>query len=1031
MKISFSTLACPDYSWSDIYSLAKDIGFDGIEIRGLGDEIFAVKARPFTEAQLPATMKKLQELGITIPCLASGCGLNNKENHNKNIAEITQYIVLAQKIKTPYIRVLGDLEPEVDGEVDDSYVADVLRVLGTIAQGFGVTLLVETNGVYANTKRLKKLLDSVNSEGVKALWDMHHPYRFMNETPEESVTNLGDYIKYVHVKDSIKIDGKTEYRFMGEGDLPLTQMFNSLEAIAYDGFICLEWVKRWSTELSDAAAAFPQFANYMREYFGTKAAKIDKLQKNNGGTGEYVWPKEHLIDLTFPDVLDKMVEHFPDQYAFRYTELDYTKTYSEFRDDVDNFARALISMGVKKGDHVAIWATNVPQWYVTFWATTKIGAVLVTVNTAYKIHEAEYLLRQSDTHTLVMIDGYRDSDYVKIIKELCPELASCKPGELKSKKLPFLKNVVTTESRIDGAYTWDEAIALSEKTPYSEVEARRSRIDVHDVCNMQYTSGTTGFPKGVMLTHYNVVNNGKAIGDCMDLSTADKLMIQVPMFHCFGMVLAMTASMTHGTTMCPITAFSPKKGLACINKEQITAFHGVPTMFIAMLEHADFETTDFSHMRTGIMAGSPCPVKVMEDVLSKMNMNEICITYGQTEASPGCTMSKTTDSVEVRVSTVGAAMFGVDCKIVDPETNEDLPDNVDGEFVAKGYNIMKGYYKMPEATAAAIDRDGWLHTGDLARRTSDGNYKITGRIKDMIIRGGENIYPKEIEDFIYTYEKVKDVQVIGVPDEQYGEEIMACVVIKDGVESSEEEIKTYVRDHMAKHKVPRYVDFVDAFPMNAAGKILKYKMREDAVNKLKLQKEKGFISNAEEKAEAAKDFGVNAAVSVMQDKFKFVIPVEMRPEFREYIQEASEKKNAQLTAEEILASFIAEFVDVKAPFALKKYKIFEENNVGDDVVVEFAGTVSVNGEAKDISGKGNGPIDAFIKAMETVGVKDYKFVSYSEHAISTGADSKAVSYIHLYHKGKDVFGVGIDNNITLASIKGIVCAINRFEAGNA
>ena len=338
-----------------------------------------------------------------------------------------------------------------------------------------------------------------------------------------------------------------------------------------------------------------------------------------------------------------------------------------------------------------------------------------------------------------------------------------------------------------------------------------------------------------MLTHYNVVNNGKAIGDCMDLSTADRMMIQVPMFHCFGMVLAMTASMTHGTTMSPIPAFSPKKSLACINKEKITAFHGVPTMFIALLEHEDFDKTDFSHMRTGIMAGSPCPVKIMEDVIEKMHMSEICITYGQTEASPGCTMSKTTDTIDVRVNTVGGDLFGVETKIVDPETGQDLPDNVDGEFVARGYNIMKGYYKMPEATAAAIDKDGWLHTGDLARRLPDGNYKITGRIKDMIIRGGENIYPKEIEDFIYTYDKVKDVQVIGVPDKQYGEEIMACVILKEGVECTEDEIKQYVRDHMAKHKIPRYVSFVEQFPMNAAGKILKYKMREQAVEQLHLQ----------------------------------------------------------------------------------------------------------------------------------------------------------------------------------------------------
>lgn len=538
-----------------------------------------------------------------------------------------------------------------------------------------------------------------------------------------------------------------------------------------------------------------------------------------------------------------MVEEFPDQYAFRYTTLDYTRTYTEFSDEVDKFSRSLIAMGVKRGDHVAIWATNVPAWFITFWATTKIGAVLVTVNTAYKIYEAEYLLRQSDTHTLIMIDGYKDSNYVEIIKELCPELASHdKSKSLYAKKLPFLRNIITCESKQTGCRTWDEAMALSAQIPFDEVNRRAAVINKHDVCNMQYTSGTTGFPKGVMLTHYNVVNNGKAIGDCMDLSTADKLMIQVPMFHCFGMVLAMIASMTHGTTMCPIPAFSPKLGLECINKEKITCVHGVPTMFIAMLSHEDFKNIDFSSMRTGIMAGSPCPIKTMQEVLEKMNMSEICITYGQTEASPAITMSSTTDSIEVRVNTVGGPIFGVECKIVDPETKEDLKDNVDGELVARGYNIMKGYYKMPQATAAAIDKDGWLHTGDIARRTPDGNFKITGRINDMIIRGGENIYPKEIEDFIYTHEKVRDVQVIGVPDKQYGEQIMACVIPKEGTSLTEEELKQYIKANMAKHKVPKYIAFVDEFPMNAAGKILKYQMREDAIDLLKLHADKNIVT---------------------------------------------------------------------------------------------------------------------------------------------------------------------------------------------
>lgn len=839
MKISFSTLACPDYSWTDIYSMAKDLGFNGIEVRGLGDEIYAVKAKPFTDAQIDKTVEKLNKLNLEIPCLSSGCCLKYTDKHNEAMTEIAQYIALAKKLSTPYVRVLADLNPAPEGEVDDNEVIRGLKEAAVLAEKDNVTLLVETNGVYSDTKRLRKVLDEVASKNVAALWDMHHPYRYMNERGDQTVENLGEYIKYIHVKDSVMENGKPVYKLMGDGDLPIKEMLASLQKIGYDGYVSLEWVKRWSRDLYAAGIVFPQFARFMKPYL---IAKKSKLQIDARGTGYYPWPKEHLIDETFPDVLDRICEEFPNQYAFRYTELDYTRTYPEFRADVNKFARALIAMGVKRGDHVAIWATNVPAWYITFWACTTIGAVLVTVNTAYKIHEAEYLLHQSDTHTLVMIDGFKDSDYVGIMKELCPELATCKAGELKSEKLPFLKNIITTESKQDGCFTWDEAMEMAETIPQSRVDEMRAKGDKHDVVNMQYTSGTTGFPKGVMLTHYNVVNNGKAIGDCMDLSTNDKMMIQVPMFHCFGMVLAMTASVTHGATMSPITAFSPRKGLECINKEHITAFHGVPTMFITMLEHANFPTTDFSHMRTGIMAGSPCPVKVMEDVVNKMHMNEICITYGQTEASPATTMSKITDSLETRVATVGGPIFGVECKIVDPETGEEVGDNIDGEFCARGYNIMKGYYKMPEATAAAIDEDGWLHSGDLARRTPEGNFKITGRIKDMIIRGGENIYPKEIEEFLYTNDKVKDVQVIGVPDKICGEEIMACIVLKPGVESSEEEMKKFVMDHMAKHKVPKYIAFVDSFPMNAAGKILKYKMREWAVDYLNLQDESKIVT---------------------------------------------------------------------------------------------------------------------------------------------------------------------------------------------
>lgn len=835
MKLAFSTVGCPDYNWTEIYSMAKDLGFQGIEMRVTGGEYFSLHARPFKAENIESTLSDLKKRHLEIPCLSSNCSLKYKEKTEEKIMKLMEYIELAYKLGTPYIRILADEHAKEEGEVDDNHVIEVLKKLMPFAEVKNVTLLVETNGVYADTSRLKNLLDSVPSDNIGALWDIHHPYRFKNEQPEETIRNLGAYVKYVHVKDSVMDGDKVSYRLMGEGDIPFEKAWKSLESINYEGYISFEWVRNYAPDLENAGVVFPHFIHYMNQYI-SQAELTGRLYDNARKTGKYVWPKEHLIDLTFPQVLDRMAEEFPDQQAFKYYELDYDRTYSQFRDDVDTFARSLIALGVKPGDHVAIWATNIPQWYITFWATTKIGAVLVTVNTAYKIHEAEFLLRQSDTHTLVMIDGYKDSNYSEIIGELCPELKTAnKYRPLFMKRLPFLRNIITCGFEKEGCYTWEEAIELSNHVPIEEVYRRASAVDKDDVCNMQYTSGTTGFPKGVMLTHYNVVNNGKAIGDCMDLSTADRLMIQVPMFHCFGMVLAMTASMTHGTTMCPITAFSPRKGLACITQEKITAFHGVPTMFIAMLGHPDFEKTDFSHMRTGIMAGSPCPIKVMEDVINKMHMDEICITYGQTEASPACTMSKTTDTIETRVATVGGNIFGVECKIVDPETGEDLPVNVDGEFVARGYNIMKGYYKMPEATAAAIDKDGWLHTGDMARMDESGNYKITGRIKDMIIRGGENIYPKEIEDFIYTHPKVKDVQVIGVPDKDYGEEIMACVILKEGETATEEEIKEYVASHMAKHKTPRYVDFVDSFMMNAAGKILKYKMREEAVKKLGLQ----------------------------------------------------------------------------------------------------------------------------------------------------------------------------------------------------
>jgi len=837
MKLSFSTNGW-SASFDEFIACAKDLGYAAIELHDVVGSRLTADGEALCRQNAARTTRRLFDEGIAISCVDSVADIADGAAREENTKELSACIRFAQDFRVPFVRVRARSTDADAAETARACLAEIL----TQAEASGVTILIETAGVFADTALLRDVLMSFASDSVAALWDLHHPYFQKGEEAEETIKNLGAFVRHVHVKDSVEQDGKREYCLIGEGELPLADMILALSSVNYDGYISLEWDPKWMPDLDDMEAVFAHFENYLTS-FQSPSRKRAHLYDNARGTGKYVWRKDILIDATFPKVLDRMVEEFPDQYAFKYTTLDYTRTYSEFRDDVDTFARALLSMGVRPGHHVAVWATNVPQWYIAFWATTKIGAVLVTVNTAYKIHEAEYLLRQSDTHTLILEESYRDSNYAEIINELCPEIKTTEAGKpLHARRLPFLRNVITVGFRQAGCLTFEEAMARADSVPVEEVYRLAAAVDPNDVCNMQYTSGTTGFPKGVMLTHYNIVNNGKCIGDRMDLSTADRMMIQVPMFHCFGMVLAMTASMTHGATLLPLPYFSPRPALACITAEHITAFHGVPTMFIAMLEHPDFAKTDFSYMRTGIMAGSPCPISVMQDVVNKMHMTEITIVYGQTEASPGCTMSSTDDPLEVRVGTVGRALPEIECRIVNPETGEELPDGEIGEFVARGYNIMKGYYKMPRATQSAIDAEGWLHTGDLACRTPEGNYRITGRLKDMIIRGGENIYPKEIEEFIYTNPKVKDVQVIGVPDEQYGEEIMAVVILKDGESMTEDEMKAFVRASMAKHKVPRYVDFVAAFPTNAAGKVLKYKMRENAIEKLNLEKAAGVVT---------------------------------------------------------------------------------------------------------------------------------------------------------------------------------------------
>ena len=824
MKLSYSTRGWYFLPAEELLGAASEMHFKGIELYDLHihPDLFQKNA-PLHAYNMNATIRSLRDSGIEVVCLDTSVDLTKSGAED----DMLWNIETAHSMRVHYVCA------EVMSEQEDIAKAVISRILPA-AREAKITILIKTKGIYSDTARLAAMLDGFADDDLAVCWDMHHTHFESGETADTTIKNLGGYVKHVHLRDG---DRNGRYCLIGEGYLPIDEMMRALSSIDYAGFVSLEWKPDWEAELSDYSIIFPHFISYMSRFESTRSNRRT-LYLNHDGTGEYIWKKDELIDLTFPQVLDRVVEEFPNQYAFKYTTLDYTRTYEQFRDDVDNFARALVSLGVKAGSKVAIWATNVPAWYITFWAATKIGAVLVTVNTAYKIHEAEYLFRQSDTHTIVMIESALDSNYRQIINELCPEIKDSKAGEpLHCKRLPFLRNVITVGYKDPGCLTFEEAMDRAQLVPREEILRMAAKVKTNDVCNMQYTSGTTGFPKGVMLTHYNVVNNGKCIGDRMGLSTADRMMIQVPMFHCFGMVLSMTSSMTHGSTMSPMPYFSAKASLACIDQEKITCFNGVPTMFIAMFNHPNYRKTDFSHMRTGIMAGSGCPPELMRRAAQpdEMNMTGIISVYGQTESSPGSTMSAWTDDIMLRTETVGYAFPHVQCKVIDPETGEEVPDGVNGEFCSRGYNTMKGYYKMPEATAETVDADGWLHSGDLCCRDADGNYRVTGRLKDMIIRGGENIYPKEIEEFLYTCPDVKDVQVIGVPDEKYGEEAMACIVLHEGSAATEEDIKQFCMERLARHKVPRYISFVDAFPMNAAGKILKYKMREDAVKMLGLE----------------------------------------------------------------------------------------------------------------------------------------------------------------------------------------------------
>ncbi len=819
MKIVFSTKNVNRASFLDTCRYAYDYGFAGFEIYDAIKERSHHHDSILRRDRIADAKRKLVNRNIAVSALRMPYPVENDET----TAEIiSKYVDMAAS--SGIANIIVRVEEETPFDVLNEKLSEAIKR----AEKADVGILFETVGYLSDTEKVLDIINFFSSAAIGASWNVRGTYFGTGETAETTIKTLGAYIKYVRLGDMK--DDKTV--LIGEGELPVKELLNALSSLNFDGFICAAW----NEEINDADIVLTHFANYISALRREKKS-YEHAYYNRAKTGTFVWKKYDVIDETFAGVLDTMVEKYPDQYAFKYPTLDYTRTYEQFRRDVDECAAALISLGVKAGDHVAVWATNVPEWFITFWATTKIGAVLVTVNTAYKIHEIEYLLKQSDTHTLVMIEYCKDINYKEIIEELCPELENLEPGKpLYSKNLPFLRNVVTVGFSMQGCLTWEQMLSRASLVPREEVRRRASLVKPDDVCNMQYTSGTTGFPKGVMLTHRNIVNNGKTIGDRMDLSTADRMMIQVPMFHCFGMVLSMTSMMTHGGTLCPIPYFSPKSSLACVNDEHITCFNGVPTMFIAMFNHPDFAKTDFSYIRTGIMAGANCPADLMRRAADEMNMREIISVYGQTEASPGCTMGEVNEDIDHRVETVGSAFPGVECKIIDPETGEELPDGESGEFVARGFNIMKGYYKMPEATAQAIDSDGWLHSGDICCRTSDGYYKVTGRLKDMIIRGGENLYPREIEEFYLTNPKVRDVQVVGVPDERYGEECCAWIILHKGETADENEMREFGNAYIARHKVPRYFIFVNEFPMNAAGKILKYKMRDQSTEILGLKK---------------------------------------------------------------------------------------------------------------------------------------------------------------------------------------------------
>jgi len=534
-----------------------------------------------------------------------------------------------------------------------------------------------------------------------------------------------------------------------------------------------------------------------------------------------------MIEQTLGQLLEEGVAQYPDKEFMVYSDRNLRFTYKTFNQRVDNIAKGLLSIGMKKGDHLGIWATNVPDWLTYAFASAKIGVVMVTINTNYKKHELEYLVKNADIHTLCIIEGWRDSNYVAIVNELIPELKTCERGHLKSKRFPELRNLVFLgPEKHRGMYNTPELLLLGKYVEDDALTRIKNSLNCHEVINMQYTSGTTGFPKGVMLSHYNITNNGFWIGECQRFTSNEKLCLPPPLFHCFGIVLGVMAILTHKATLVMIENFDALLVLASIQKEKCTALYGVPTMFIAELHHPMFDMFDLSSLRTGIMAGSPCPLETMKQVIDKMHMTDITIAYGLTEASPVMTQTRIEDPIEKKVSSVGKELPHIEVKVVHPDTGEECAVGEQGELVCRGYNIMKGYYKDPEATNATIDDKGWLHSGDLGVKDADGYYCITGRIKDMIIRGGENIYPREIEEFLLTMPEIQDIQVVGIDSPKYGEAVCAFIRPQKDCHLMEEDVREFCVGKIARFKIPKYILFVDEFPMTASGKIQKYKLTE-------------------------------------------------------------------------------------------------------------------------------------------------------------------------------------------------------------